>query len=74
LNKFYIGSTSNVEKRIVEHNSKQTPFTAKGIPWILVYYSAFLYKKDATREEKFLKTGQGRERRKFLLAEYLKTL
>jgi len=36
-----------------------------------VYYQAFLNKKDAQTEEKFLKTGRGRERLKYLLQHYL---
>jgi predicted GIY-YIG superfamily endonuclease len=38
----------------------------------LVFYEAFVQKADATREEKFLKTDKGRERRKYLLAEFEK--
>ena len=67
LNKKYIGSTSNLKKRLEEHNRKKSDFTSKGIPWKLIYYEAFLDKKDAIREENFLKTGKGRERIKYLL-------
>ncbi|MFA4890549.1 MAG: GIY-YIG nuclease family protein [Candidatus Paceibacterota bacterium] len=71
LDKFYIGSTDNLQKRITAHNKKETPFTAKGIPWKLIYYEAFIEKGDALREERFFKTGKGRERRKYLLADFL---
>jgi len=35
LNRFYIGSTDNVQKRISEHNSATyaDAFTSRGIPW-----------------------------------------
>ena len=67
LKKKYIGSTSNLKARFKEHNSGESIYTAKGIPWKLIYYEAFSSKKDAIREEKFLKSGKGRERIKYLL-------
>lgn len=67
LDKKYIGSTSDLKKRIARHNSGRSVFTSKGDCWNLVYYEAFLSKRDALREEKFLKTGKGRERLNFLL-------
>jgi len=69
LGKRYIGSTANLKTRIEEHNSGKSVYSSKGIPWKLIYYEAFLNKSDALREEKFLKTGQGRERIKYLPGE-----
>jgi len=69
LNKKYIGSTTNLRVRISEHNSGKSNFSSKGMPWKLIYYEAFLNKTDALREEKFLKTGKGRERIKYLFGE-----
>lgn len=66
LNKKHIGGTSNLKTRIQEHNSGKSKFSSKGIPWNLIYYEAFLNKKDALKEEAFLKTGKGRERIKYL--------
>jgi putative endonuclease len=36
INKFYVGYTDNLLRRIKEHNSGAGTFTAKGRPWILV--------------------------------------
>jgi putative endonuclease len=69
LEKKYIGYCSDLKNRIEEHNKGESRFTSKGIPWKLVYYEAFLSKIDAQKEEKFLKTGKGRERLKFLLED-----
>lgn len=74
LKKFYIGYTDNLRERIKQHNNEAVPFTSRGIPWQLAYYEAFTEKQDAMDEEKFLKTGIGRERRKFLLNNFLKKL
>ena len=37
LNRFYVGTTDDVTRRIVQHNNAfyLTSFTAKGIPWVL---------------------------------------
>jgi len=74
LRKFYIGLTDNLKKRILEHNNGESSFTSRGGCWELVYYEAFSIKSDAVREERFLKTGQGRERRKYLLKSCLEDL
>ena len=55
--KIYIGCTSDLVKRITQHNNKENTSTRYGIPWKLVYYEAFLSKKDATSRERKLKTG-----------------
>ncbi len=66
LNKKYIGMTDDLRKRLGEHNSGKSNFTSKGMPWELTYYEVFKNKKDALREESFLKTGKGRERLTYL--------
>ncbi len=53
--KRYIGYSSDLRKRIAQHNQgKGSSFTTKG-NWILVYYEAFLNRKDALIREKKLK-------------------
>jgi putative endonuclease len=64
--KMYVGYSKDLKKRLSEHNSKVTKSTRSGIPWKLIYYEAFENKIDALREEKFLKSGKGRERIKYL--------
>jgi len=64
----YIGFSTNLRQRVIEHNSGKCVSTSKGIPWKLIYYQCFLSEIDARAEEKFLKTGKGRERMKILLA------
>ena len=36
-NHYYIGSTSNTEKRILRHNAGSTISTKQGRPWKIVY-------------------------------------
>ena len=36
LEKFYVGVTDNIERRIAQHNYGRGKFTSKGMPWELV--------------------------------------
>ena len=36
LDRFYVGVTDHVERRIAQHNSGKGNFTHKGIPWKLI--------------------------------------
>jgi len=62
LKKRYVGLTNDLRRRFAEHNKGASDFTNRGKPWKLLYYEAFIDKKDAEREEIFLKMGKGRER------------
>ena len=70
--KLYKGSTSDLKQRMNKHNSGGVSSTKAWLPWILVYYEGFTNKTDALREEKFLKSGKGKERIKYLLEYTLK--
>jgi len=51
----YTGYTSNLRKRIKEHNSGLVKSTKSRRPWYVVYYEAYVSKQDATRREHNLK-------------------
>jgi putative endonuclease len=36
LQRYYIGSTSNLASRLYDHNHHKSKFTSKGMPWVLV--------------------------------------
>lgn len=55
----YIGYTSDLRKRLVMHNKNQVTSTRDKTPFKLIYYEAYLERKDATGREKFLKSGAG---------------
>lgn len=57
--RFYIGYTTNVEKRVGRHLLGQVVATKFRLPLQLIYYEAYLDKKDAKGREKFLKGGSG---------------
>jgi putative endonuclease len=63
----YIGFTSNLKQRFKQHINGKVKSTKHRQPLKLIYYEAYLSKKDATKREYFLKRGRGRELLKELL-------
>ena len=59
--KRYIGFTSDLERRILEHNSGLVKSTRNRKPLELIYTEEFENKKIAMAREKFFKSGKGRE-------------
>ena len=41
LNKYYVGSTPDLDRRIAEHNRGKEKFTKTGVSWPLVYKEIF---------------------------------
>jgi putative endonuclease len=37
LDKFYVGYSSNISRRFVQHNSRMSAYTSTGIPWRLLW-------------------------------------
>ena len=61
----YIGCTSDIKKRITEHNQGKSFHTKKLMQWKLIYMECFISKKDAFSREASLKLhAQGLRRLK----------
>lgn len=58
--KNYIGYTTNIDQRLVTHNSGKSIHTKHHMPWRLVTYIAFDDEKKAIAFEKYLKVGSGK--------------
>lgn len=58
--RFYVGSTSDLKRRFIEHNSGKSVHTNKYIPWKLAAYVALPSHEKAERFELYLKSGSGR--------------
>jgi len=67
----YAGFSTNLIKRIDEHNSGKVQSTKSKLPWKIIYYEAFLNKYDALRREKYLKTTKGKTTLRSMLKEFL---
>lgn len=37
FSRFYVGVSTDVQRRLTQHNNKETPFTAGGVPWVLIW-------------------------------------
>jgi putative endonuclease len=66
----YIGYSTNLEKRLAQHNSGVSKATRPFIPYKLIYYEAFLNRIDAKNREVYLKSGYGRRSIRVLLRKY----
>ena len=71
----YIGFSSNLRKRILQHNRNEVFSTKNKQPWKLAYYEAYKSEKDAREREKQLKyhgkaLGQLKRRIKRCISPY----
>jgi putative endonuclease len=60
-NNLYIGCTSNLEKRISEHNKGRVKSTKSRRPFHLIYSEMFEDKYEAFFTERFYKSAKGKK-------------
>jgi len=58
-NKYYIGYTSDLNKKIAKHNSGSSVYTRLKGPWEIAYYETFQTKADAFKRERQIKKYKG---------------
>jgi putative endonuclease len=51
LGKYYVGSTGNLENRVLRHNKGYEKFTSKGVPWQLIWNESYNSRSEAIRME-----------------------
>ena len=56
----YVGSATDLRKRVADHQARRVPATAHRLPAVLEYYEACRSEIKARLREKQLKTGFGR--------------
>ncbi len=61
LNKYYVGSTTDIARRLEEHNRGKEKFTKSGCPWIIVYSEIFAELSDARKRETYIKKQKSRK-------------
>lgn len=57
----YVGLTSNIEKRLTEHNAGYQRSTMAYTPYKLIYKELFTTRVEARAREKYFKSGIGKE-------------
>jgi putative endonuclease len=67
--RLYTGHTSDLSRRLAEHNSGMTTSTRHGTPWQLLYFETFSFRTQAMERERYLKTGKGRDEVMAVLAK-----
>ncbi len=55
LNSYYAGSTNDLTDRIHRHNTGQSKYTRKGVPWELVYVETLPSRSLAVQLERKIK-------------------
>lgn len=70
--KFYIGSSGDLKRRIDQHQKGMVISTRHRRPLRLVCYEAYILKKEALLREKYLKTSDGQSDLHKRLKESLK--
>ena len=68
---FYIGCTHDLRERVKLHNAKKVTSTKNRVPFILIYYEAYLDQRDAFDRERYLKTRWVRNHLHKILSNYL---
>lgn len=64
FDRYYVGMTDNLDRRIHEHNSGGNKSTKAYLPWEIVYKESRATREEARQREKYLKTAAGRRWRK----------
>jgi putative endonuclease len=70
-NKLYIGFTSDLKRRLDEHEKGKTNSTKSRLPLTLIYYEAHMSEADARRREKYFKTSKGKSSLKQIIRNSL---
>jgi predicted GIY-YIG superfamily endonuclease len=58
--RFYVGLTEDLKRRLARHNAGEVPHTSKFRPWRIKTAIAFTDQQAAAAFEKYLKTASGR--------------
>jgi len=61
LDKYYIGSSNNLERRLYEHNIGHSKFTSLGVPWKVVYTEEYETSQLARKREMDTKKKKSRK-------------
>jgi len=69
LDRFYTGYTTDLDKRLQEHNSGMSSFTAKASDWIIRYQQAFELREQAQKREREIKRKKSRRYIEWLIQQ-----
>jgi putative endonuclease len=61
IDRYYVGSTGDLEWRLERHNTGWGKYTKSGIPWKIIYSEKFDSKHEALKREKEIKRKKSRK-------------
>ena len=67
-NKYYVGQTENLEKRLISHLSGISKYTSISTDWILVYTESFATRNEAIRRENEIKKKKSKKYIEWLIS------
>lgn len=73
-NMLYTGYTSNLERRLIQHQNGESNNTSKRRPVKLIFCEYYLFKEDAMKRENYFKTTAGKKAIKLMLRTSLEKL
>jgi len=59
--RYYVGSTNDLERRINEHNTRKGHWTSRFQPWEVIHFEEFNDRSKAVEKERRLKSKEGIE-------------
>jgi putative endonuclease len=65
--KYYIGSSSDPERRLIYHNTIEKGFTSRYRPWDIVYRKEYSNKSEALSAERKIKSWKSKKKVKKLI-------
>ena len=73
LDKFYVGYTSDLEKRLLYHNTGISDFTSKTSDWEMKYTESFSDRQHAMKREKEIKKKKSRRYIEWIITKQMKS-
>jgi putative endonuclease len=70
----YVGYSSNLERRLMQHNSGNVKSTSYRRPMKLIFCEFYLFEEDARKREMYFKTTAGKKAIKLMLRSTLHKL
>jgi len=67
-NKFYVGYSDDIERRVAQHNSGRNKSTKSGVPWELKYQEQFDDRTTAMNREKEIKDKKSKRYIEWLIS------
>ena len=68
-NRYYVGQTNSIEKRLERHNNGLVKSTKSYLPWKLCYFEVFPSRSEAILREREIKAKKSKKYIEFLISK-----